>query len=393
MTSNFIEENYLKKNEVIEKIQEDHAILDVLVFKRTAKTYKKVAQFKIAKMASHLTSIPKRLAAYKFTANAKRKIEEPNEVIQQWLIDGFIVRELRYHVDGLSVMTDLYRIGPTYKRILDAQRQQSKEREIEWLQQIERQKSELQLPAAFEQLMQMEKLPAAWKRSKRKKFLEFCLAFYTLSTKKDLFDYKEIGAIWLDEIGGSKYFDVERKDYVEFLEKSNIDPAYYGLVSIGKITPIFFTGKIDSEYAQYKIGVVHATTDNAVLNSTYKTENTTLWLVENRAILTRMAIEKEFLEQTNSCVICLDGQIRSAHKRLIEQLQHSELKQTIIWTDTDAAGKSISKNAAALIKGPIKIIGRHFEVFHSVAQYEASEVAAHEQEQQLGGVEQWSQWI
>lgn len=100
---------------------------------------------------------------------------------------------------------------------------------------------------------------------------------------------------------------------------------------------------------------MHATTDSAVLTSPFTTTNTTLWLVENRAILTRIAVETEFLRQTNSCIVCLDGQIRSAHKQFIEQLLQSAIKQTIIWTDTDSAGITIAKYAAELVKGTVKL--------------------------------------
>lgn len=389
----FIEENYLKKFEVIEKVEEIDSLLIFTVVKQTARTYKKVAQYKISSSPNQVTTIPPKLMKYKLTPKAKRKIDESNETIQQWLKQGFIVREIRFHQDGLSVMEDHFRMGPTFTYVMNLQQQINEEKHEQWLEEMKLKASEFMLPQPFENIMDIDRLPQNWQIKKRRKFIEFCLAFNKISQQKDLFDYKEIGATWHEEIGGSKYFDIERKDFLNYLEQSNIDTSLYGLVSMGKITPVFFTGNVQNEYAQYKIGVIHATTDSAVLNSTFTTTNTIMWLVENRAILTRMAIEREFLKQSNSCVICLDGQIRSVHKHFIEQLQKCSIQQTIIWTDTDPAGRTIAKHAASLAKGPIKIIGRNFEVFHSIEDYEKHEQDSHEQEQQLGGVTEWSNWI
>lgn len=393
MQISFIEQNFLKKNESIDKIELIDGLLVVTVVKQTARTYKKMAQYKILSDVIQPIVIPHALLKYKFSLKVKRKLKESNEDIQQWLEQGFIVKEIRFHQDGISPMEDHYRIGPSYLAFLQMQ-QQSLEREKEqWIEQMENIVEELALPAQFKMMMVEEHLPKNWSEKKRKKFSEFCLAFYTLSQQKDLFDFKEIGATWKDTIGGSKYFDSERVDFLDYFEQHQIDVSFYGLVSMGKIVPVLFTGNVKNEYAEYKIGVVHATTDSAVLNSNFTTTNKIIWLVENRAILTRMAVETDFLLQTNSCVICLDGQIRSVHKSFIEQLQQCNIEQTIIWTDTDKAGRVIAKHAAAIVRGQIKIIGRDFEVYQSIEEYEQLNHESHEQEQQLGGVAEWSKWI
>ena len=101
---------------------------------------------------------------------------------------------------------------------------------------------------------------------KRMKYIEFCLAFYALSLQKELFDFKEIGATLHDKIGAQRYLTNSAR-FLAQLEQSGIDPTLYGLVSIGKIVPIYFTGNVQNSMATYTIGVVHATTDNAVLLS------------------------------------------------------------------------------------------------------------------------------
>lgn len=389
----FITQYFLKKNESIEKMEQQENLLVITIVRKTVRTFRKVAQLKMTLLTQFPSSIPIKLTSYKLSANTRRKLNETNEVIQQWLQQGFIVREIRYHRDGISVKEDHYRIGPAYIKVQQLEQQRLVAQEQQQMKELQYKAQQLELSESFQYAIEWDALPEKWSAKKRIKYIEFCLAFYALSQRKELFDFKEIGATLHDAIGGSKQFDLERKEFLAQLEHSGIDPTLYGLVSMGKIVPIFFTGNLQNDFVTYKIGAVHATTDNAVLVAPFSTTNTTLWLVENRAILTRMATEVAFLQQSNSCIICLDGQIRSAHKRLIEQLLQSSIKQTIIWTDTDSAGKTIAKNAAALIDGPVKIIGRDFKLYHSSASFEAQVQEAHEQEQQLGGVTQWMKWI
>lgn len=391
----FIEQYYLNKDETIELFEQQDSLYIVTIVKKTARTYRKVAQLKITKLEQFSHQIPKELSMYKFSPKVKRKLNESNETIQRWLQEGWIVRELRYNSDGISVKDDSFRIGPAYITALKNEKQSMLEQVALEHEQLYKKARMLQLPEPFQYVIQSENLPEKWSTKKRLKFIRFCLAFYELAMKKDLFDFKEIGATLEDKIGGSKIFDLERQDFLQQLEENGIDPSNYGLVSIGKIVPIFFTGNASNETAEYSLGAVHATTDNSVLLSPFTTTNTTLWLVENRAILTRMATEVEFLKMSNSFILCLDGQIRSAHKRFIKQLLQSNIQQTIIWTDTDAAGLTIAKKAALLIHGPIKIIGRDFRVFTSIKSYEQQAIfeRPREQEQQLGGVEQWKEWI
>ncbi|MEB7772433.1 DUF2399 domain-containing protein [Kurthia gibsonii] len=391
----FLEATFLKKGETIERVEEIDGLFVFHIIKHTARRYLRVAQFKIAKKIVGQLEIPKEIRALKFTPKAKRNLDVFNiENIYEWLQAGWIVQETRYNADGMTVASVDYRMGPAYEQALQYKQQQTLEVEQEHIKQLEAKSKQLNLPIIFKQAMVDEQLPLNWSFSKRLRYKEFCLALYALYEKKGLYDFKEIGASLYDRIGGSKYFDVHREEFLGQLAFSGIDVSLYGLVSTGKIVSIHFTGDVEHPYAKYTIGAVHATTDNAVYVAPFSTTNTTLWLVENRAILTRMAVEVEFLKQTNSCVVCLDGQIRSAHRAFIEQLEQTKIKQTIIWTDTDVAGITIAKHAAEIIDGPVKWIGRDFEVYDVFQLFEQAHVGrAHEQEQQLGGVEQWMKWI
>src|SRR5699024_5639789 len=121
----------------------------------------------------------------------------------------------------------------------------------------------LQMPQSFQQVISIEKMPLSWSKEKKLHFIHFCIAFYELAETKDLFDFKEIGATYANRIGGSKIFDSYRDDFLTYLKNSHIDVEYYGLVSIGTIVPIYFTGQVTSNIATYDIGSVHATTDDA----------------------------------------------------------------------------------------------------------------------------------
>jgi len=218
-----------------------------------------------------------------------------------------------------------------------------------------------------------------------------------LANEGVLFDFKEIGATLFDKIGGSKVFDREQKEFIEELERVfSVQTGDCGLISLGKITPVFFAGELTGTFSHYQQGVIHALTDDAILKDTYKTEANIIWLVENRAILTRMAKETSFLQITNSFILCLDGQIRSAHKMLIRQIVATQT--VIVWTDFDSAGLTIAMHAVQMINTPYKIIARDNQIFSDIEVYKnwllgELEVAEHEQEQQLGDVEQWMKWI
>ena len=125
-----------------------------------------------------------------------------------------------------------------------------------------------------------------------------------------------------------------------------------------------------------------------------------MWLVENRGIVTRMGYERDFLIGSNSFILGIDGQLRSAHRRLIEQLA-STVKQVIIWTDVDEAGLIIAKEVGETVRKyqvitkwivpPLEVV-LNIEEFQS--RYErAIEVKKEEQEQEIGGVILWKKWI
>lgn len=242
-------------------------------------------------------------------------------------------------------------------------------------------------------------LPKSWKQEKKLKFLYFIRAFLRISSVKDSFDWKEIGASYYQKIGGSKEFDKYKSEFIEQLEEWIMLPlSELGLSSLGQIVPVFFSGEVSGKYSKYLHGSVHALTNISVAREEFITTATTLWLVENRAVLTYMA-STEFIQDTNALVICVDGQVRSVHKNVVKQLlENSNLQQVIIWCDYDEAGLIISREIMGNVTEKVKFILPNQEVVTSWKQHEeymtefllTSEM---EQEQMMGGVEQWRKWI
>lgn len=407
----FLMAYFVKKGEHLEEPPKyiSDSIMQYTVAKQTTRTYRNVALLKVGKLTQETP--PRAILEYKFTKNAKRKLTEEFSTIQGWIAKGWVVEEIVLASDGRTASAIHHRIGPSLESFLtdqNEQQQQSLQRyrrqlqkcahlkPIVELQQAAQHMNEL-LALSIEQLTYTTQLLSNWSIEKRLRFLHFSIGFLQLANKKRQFDYKEIGAILFDEIGGSKVFDREQKEFITELERVfSIHAAHLGLMSLGKITSVYFAGELMGTYSQYQHGAIHALTDDEILKGQFKTNARMIWLVENRAVLTRMAMETPFLQNTNTLIVCLDGQIRTAHKTLIEQLITHQ--KVIIWTDYDFAGLTIAKHAVHLVPTSYKIIGRDHRIFVHLEAYEKwllneLETAEHEQEQQLGGVEQWMKWI
>lgn len=130
----FIQVYFLKKDEIIEKVEQQEQLMVATMVKKTARTFRKVAHLKLTMNTEFTSPLPKKLASYKFTPNAKRTLHETNDTIQQWLQQGWIVREIRYHTDGISVKEDYYRIGPAY---IEAQHKSEQQQIVKQQQQMQ----------------------------------------------------------------------------------------------------------------------------------------------------------------------------------------------------------------------------------------------------------------
>lgn len=405
-TDLFFDRYFLKSNEILEApVEIRPAIFEAYITKKTARTYKRIAVLKFGELYDGIP--PAEILHAKFTLHNKRILQAPLQMLETWIQQGWVTEEIRFHTDGQTVKEAYFRMGislytyfenqnneksvqfsTTYNKLIT----QFPKRNAELLELLRQNKSE-------SELKQCSLFPTGWATAKRLTFLEFCIAFFQLVDRQQLFDFKEIGATYYDAIGGSKVFDSYKKEFITQLEQwFDMTVSDYGLVSLGQITPLFFSGQLVGNFSSYNYGSIHALTDQNMVHDRFMTACTTIWLVENRAILTRMSTEMAFLQHTNSFVLCIDGQLRTAHKMLIQQLMQPTTK-VIIWTDYDTAGLSIGRGLDGLITAANKrFIARNQQIFSTFTEYEKwltkeLKVAFHEQEQQLGDVAQWTQWL
>lgn len=402
----FFERYFMKSNEVLEAPAEIRpGIYEAYIMKKTARTYKKIAVLKFGELHDGLP--PAHILQAKLTLHNKRYIQAPLHTLETWIQQGWIIEEIRFQTDGQTIKEAYFRMGMSLFTYFE---QQNKERNTQFsatynklMNLFPRENAELlellQRNASETELKQCSLFPTTWPTAKRLVFLEFCIAFFQLVSRQQLFDFKEIGATYFDTIGGSKRFDSYKKEFIDQLEQwFDINASDCGLVSLGQITPLFFSGQLDGNLSSYNYGSIHALTDQNMVHDRFTTACTNIWLVENRAILTRMSTEMAFLQRTNSFVLCVDGQLRTAHKMLIRQLVQPTTN-VLIWTDYDAAGLSISRGLDELITAKNKcFIARDQLLFSTFTEYEkwlteGLQIASHEQEQQLGDVAQWTQWL
>ncbi|WP_179088553.1 DUF2399 domain-containing protein [Paenibacillus sp. FSL R5-0766] len=341
---------------------------------------------------------------------------------------GWIIKEIRLKRDGKTVERAHYRMGyrlfnDMERRVLCNQQVQSAELEKYQLRvgnltevykdnptgrATELSKPVLLLNESLQwnvaKLLESEHFPARWNVEKRMKGLHFIHAITEIALSATVFDWKEIGSRYYGGIGGSKAFDMHREEFLSWLEHSSGTSAeWLGMISPGKITPMYFAGHLEGQWSSYKAGPVHALTDLSIAQEHYRTNAETLWLVENRAVLTRMAAEPGFVEQTNSLIVCVDGHMRSSHRTFIQRLleEDSSIKQAMLWSDYDADGLLITGEMSAALAGQelvLKFIAHDHQVYQDQSLFKAYmdlllTTTQLEQEQVLGKREEWTKWI
>lgn len=429
----YLKEFILKSGEELDwnSSSNENFLLEVKIIKRSVRTFRVLGLLTLSSQTFHSeqTRTDSKLEALAFTARKKVYLDDRDRQTFKWLEEGWIIKEVRFEKDEKTVHSSHYRMGfRLYKheqikfqhkmdrihhefhnikdQILSTLSAQVKDRK-NFFQQRER---GIQNMMKVMDQLNVEKLgssvyfPQKWSQAKRLKFLHFVNAYSQICVHKNEFDWKEIGANYYQKIGGSKEFDTYKQDFIELLEEwTNVQAMELGLTSLGQITPIFFAGQLRGEYASYNWGPVHALTNLSISNEVYRTKATTLWLVENRAILTRMASAEQFLKDTNSLIMCVDGHVRSAHRRAITQiLDNSCIEQVIIWCDYDPDGLQISKEIFTAVNQhhelKIKWVLPDQQVVNDWIHYEHRvlhflENSKMEQEQMIGGIELWRKWV
>jgi hypothetical protein len=429
---NYINKYLLKSGERLElpNITSNPSI-ELKIIKQTERTFRVVGMLTLAvkNQMEGSVIVDEELLGLGFTPKKKIQLNENDPNTIDCYNQGFIIKEIRLKKDGKTLDSQYFRMGYRlyrYQQDLIRAQEEKLEREFSyWKTEVsyfllssnpmmsnQRQRGYSTCFSMINQLCQIyvsqlkewSAFPSSWSVSKRIKFLHFISAFLQIGVQKNDFDWKEIGANYYQEIGGSKEFDRYKDEFINQLEEwSQCPAALLGMTSLGKITPLYFSGQITGHYSTYGYGPVHSLTDLSISEEEYTTNSTVLWLVENRAILTRMAAAKNFLEETSSLILCLDGHLRSSHKHCIQQLlTNGNILQVLIWSDYDPDGFQIAKEMYLTVKekhyGAIKWVTHTNQIFHLWEDYEAYmqgllKDKRIEQEQVLGGVEDWKKWI
>ncbi len=432
----YIEKYILKSGERLDikmnHTSNDSHFIDVQIIKETERTFRVVGLLTVHGNLDLETdnALDEALQKAKLTPTKKLHLKDNDPNTLRWLEQGWIIKEIRFKKDGKTQDLQHYRMGYRfYKHLQDLQRAKEEILEQEFSQiktkfllinqpqsnQVSKQRERgTQACVGFiskiilldlVQLKDLANFPLKWPINKRLKFLHFLIAFLQIGFRKKEFDWKEIGANYYKEIGGSKEFDQNKEEFINQLEGvSECNAALLGMTSLGKITPLYFSGQITGRFSSYSFGPVHSLTDISIYQDEYKTNSSTLWLVENRAMLTRIASETDFLENSQSLMLCVDGHLRSSHKHcIVSLLTNSCIKQVIIWTDYDPDGFLISKELYETISNQqfaikVKWISAEQEVLVHWDEYEGYmqsflETNRVEQEEILGGAEVWIKWV
>ncbi|MBT2291826.1 DUF2399 domain-containing protein [Paenibacillus albidus] len=424
----FIYQSFLKKDEQLEvpKAIGEGSLIDIDIVKRTARTIRRVGIITVARGYSSSVEVLPDQQLLRWTVG-KRAVLDDNQQTFDWLRKGWIMKEVRFKHDGRSVERIQYRMGYLlYVYLLNKQmdEQQNFTNQFKQYQSNAARKMEQIKYLHDERILQLKDLavylsgsiqwdlndlevqsvfPVNWSLSKRINSLHFLLAFLMISSSKEIFDWKEIGAQYYPGIGGSKTFDAYKLEFLTLLETiSGQSLETLGMISGGQITSIYFAGDLEGTWSNFCAGPVHALTNISVSQDHYSTRATTLWLVENRSILTRISAEPHFLQETHSLIICVDGHLRSAHKYFIRDLLlNSCIKQTIFWSDYDEAGLQIAREMLQSLMGHAvrhKWICPDHSIITNWSEYQQKmESLLHdmksEQEIVLGEADDWRSWI
>ncbi len=398
-TKEFIERYICKVGETVDQISHN----EWQIQKWTARTFKTLGN---VLAAEHYDMLPtKELIKLKLKPNSRRSsLSLQKKIIDEALHKGWIIQEIRFKKDGRTPLSSVYRMGPglyEYERLKEEEAN-SEDRELKQILKAEVVKLEGILPADFlNEIIEFANENAdseSWGKERVRRFCHFLIGYLQLRREKSRIEFKEIGATYYKKVGGSKAFDSYRAFFITRMEKwQNAPVNELGIISIGSIVSVLFTGNLNGRFSCYSLGTVHATTDIAIVDEMFQTDARYLWLVENRAVLTRMAAEVDFLEKTQSFIIGVDGQIRGAHRKMIKQLcTNLSVQKIIIWVDYDKAGEIIARDIVQLVKGiSYCIVGNQGNLFSSYEEYVkwSTNTQPAEQEMTLGGPEEWKKWI
>ena len=199
--------------------------------------------------------------------------------------------------------------------------------------------------------------PANWPFSQVKSPNNYMLAMeFLLSLARAIiispsgFDWKEIGAISYNEIGGSKRFD-SLKDGLFVLAEEITDTQLsdLGLISKGSLYSIYLSGlyrlSTQNGYQEHRVvcDIYAITNIQADRIDEFQFNGKIVICTENRALLLKMYSSGWVARRPDVLVIGIDGQLKRGHRHLLQTMvkQNSNLEY-FTWVDTDPAGVVIA---------------------------------------------------
>lgn len=424
----YIKQWILKKGEELEVpfvSNPSDKFVEVNMIKHTERTYRVTGVLTVSADKPDHAEVDETLLQLGFTPRKKISLPDNHQTFK-WLRAGFIMKEIRFKKDGRTPDSQHYRMGyRLFSYVENEKRKKEAEVEKDFSNWRDRVLPVISLPIFGQKAQDLSRyikvmheisnhtvedmklsgyFPAGWTLAKRLRFLHFSVAFLELAINKDRFDWKEIGASYYHVIGGSKRFDRDKGEFIELLEGLAECPlVLLGLTSLGRVTPFYFSGPLTGTYSNFQCGPVHALTDLSISSDAYRTTARALWLVENRAILTRMASEENFMKETNSLIMCVDGHLRASHKQCVSQLlAGSDIDQVLIWCDYDPDGLQIAHELYETVSEAnlkeFKWIQPNQQVSTSLVEYEKYmhaflEEKRMEQEEIAGSREEWLRWL
>ncbi len=230
--------------------------------------------------------------------------------------------------------------------------------------------------------------------------VEFLLAMgLSITRNPNGFDWKEIGASIWPEIGASKRFDRLRRELPGFFEEvTGISPGDAGLVSQGSLYSVYLAGEYSVTCRGGVFTGVPGAPVSALTNIQLEEAGAIgsgagrVILTENRALLLKMHKTGWLARNPGLLVIGLDGRLRRAHRRMLEELKKQKPRSYFAWVDTDTAGQSIAASVAEILPGCLFVLppGKLYPYKDWLSLLrENKALAGKEQEEYLGEQETW----
>jgi len=236
--------------------------------------------------------------------------------------------------------------------------------------------------------------------------VEFLLALAEcVRNSPEGFDWKEIGARFTRNIGGSKRFDAARDELAALAEAvTGSSLEQLGLTSSGSLYCIYFLGRLQAYFGPEAVinsgpGVNALTNVQMERLTGLATTARRVLLTENRALLLKMAAAEWEEMDPPALVLGIDGRLRLAHARFLKVLAetHPSLPW-FAWVDTDEAGLTIAGQIAAInprcrfLLPAGEIVRLDFAAWRRALEEDPA-LRNREQEDTLGHPSLWQEWF